>query len=275
MGSRSRCSNRSARVASVPAFAIISDQPLHGEFAFPIAGEEVRLARSTMTETRMRWNCFGCRELPQTAGSAVLLDGPAAIVPEASLSDFLHFFRSWISNPLRVAAVAPSGDPLARLMTKEIEPSDGPIIELGPGTGVFTRALLARGVPETDLTLIEYGSEFMPGLQRRFPQARILQMDAARLAQSGIFQGQPVGAVVSGLPLLSMSPSTQADILAGVFTFLRDGGSLYQFTYGPRCPVQPRILERLGLKAIRIGGTVRNLPPAAVYRITRQTPLDL
>lgn len=192
---------------------------------------------------------------------------------DAAFSDFVHFFRSWISNPLRVAAVAPSGDSLARLMTQEITAADGPIIELGPGTGVFTRALLARGVAESDLTLIEYGPEFVPSLQRRFPQARVLQMDAAKLAHAELFEGEPVGAVVSGLPLLSMSPRKITAILGGAFTYIRPGGAFYQFTYGPRCPVPRPILDRLGLKARRIGATVSNVPPAAVYKITRRKPL--
>ncbi|ANL64187.1 ribosomal RNA methyltransferase protein [Rhizobium phaseoli] len=194
---------------------------------------------------------------------------------KAARSDFLHFFRSWISNPLRVAAIAPSGDSLARIMTSEIAALDGPIIELGPGTGVFTRALLARGVSEADLTLIEYGPEFIDALQARFPAARVLQMDAAHLAQADIFDDEPVGAVISGLPLLSMSPRKIASILAGVFTYMRPGGAVYQFTYGPRCPVPRPILDRLCLKAVRIGGTVRNLPPASVYRISRRKPLEL
>jgi phospholipid N-methyltransferase len=160
-------------------------------------------------------------------------------------------------------------------MTSEIAALDGPIIELGPGTGVFTRALLARGVPEVDLTLIEFGQEFIDSLQSRFPEARVLQMDAAYLAQAGLFEGEPVGAVISGLPLLSMSPKKVASILAGAFTYMRSGGAFYQFTYGPRCPVPRPILDRLGLKATHIGATVRNLPPAAVYRISRRKPFEL
>jgi len=197
------------------------------------------------------------------------------MIAKTARSDFLHFFRSWISNPLRVAAIAPSGDSLARIMTSEIAALDGPIIELGPGTGVFTRALLARGVSEADLTLIEYGPEFIGALQARFPDARVLQMDAAHLAEAGIFEGEPVGAVVSGLPLLSMSPDKIASIIAGAFAHMRPGGAVYQFTYGPRCPVPRPILDRLGLTAVRIGGTVRNLPPASVYRISRSEPLEL
>jgi len=63
--------------------------------------------------------------------------------------------------------------------------------------------------------------------------------------------------------------------MAGAFAYMRPGGAVYQFTYGPRCPVSRPILDRLGLKAVRIGGTVRNLPPASVYRISRRKPLEL
>jgi phospholipid N-methyltransferase len=81
-----------------------------------------------------------------------------------------------------------------------------------------------------------------------------------------------VGAVISGLPLLSMSPKQIMAILSGAFRCLRPGGSFYQFTYMPRCPISRRLLERLGLEATRIGGTLKNVPPAAVYRISRRAP---
>ncbi len=188
-------------------------------------------------------------------------------------ADLFRFFWSWTSDPLRVAAIAPSGESLARVITREIGPSNGPVLELGAGTGVFTRALLAQGVRESDLTLVEYGSDFMRMLQMRFPQARVLWMDASQLGQYKLFPEANVGAVVSGLPLLSMSPRKVMSILTGAFGTMRPTGAFYQFTYGPRCPVPRPILDRLGLKAARVGGTVRNLPPAAVYRITRRQPL--
>ena len=158
-------------------------------------------------------------------------------------------------------------------MTMEISPSDGPILELGPGTGAFTRALLERGIDEGDLTLVEYGPDFARLLQFRFLRARVLWMDASRLASHELFHEPNVGAVVSGLPLLSMSPRKAITILSGAFNYIRPNGVFYQFTYGPSCPVPRTILDHLGLKARRIGATVRNLPPAAVYRITRRSPV--
>lgn len=187
-----------------------------------------------------------------------------------SQADNVPFFRAWIANPRQVAAVLPSSRALADLITSEIKPDTGPVLELGPGLGVFTRALLARGVEEHDLTLVEFGSDFVRVLGQRFPQAHVLWMDAARLAQTKILTGAPYGAAISGLPLLSMSPRKVIAILSGAFGYLRSDASFYQFTYGPRCPVPLRVLDRLGLKATCIGRTLMNVPPAAVYRITRR-----
>jgi phosphatidylethanolamine/phosphatidyl-N-methylethanolamine N-methyltransferase len=184
-------------------------------------------------------------------------------------NDFIGFFRAWISDPKRVSAVAPSSQTLARLITSEVKPSDGPIIELGPGTGAFTKALLQRGVAESDLLLIEYGSDFMRLLQQRFPRARVLWMDAAQLTRYDRFIA-PAGAVVSGLPLLSMTPRKVMAILTGAFRHMREGGTFYQFTYGVGCPVPRTILDRLGLKASLVGRTALNVPPASVFRIRRR-----
>lgn len=191
--------------------------------------------------------------------------------PKVRGCDVAPFLRAWIANPLRVGSIRPSGAALADLMTSEISPETGPVIELGPGTGVFTRALLARGVRERDLTLVECGSDFASILDRRFPEARVLRSDAARLHQIALFSGAPVGAVVSGLPLVSMSPSKIMAIFAGAFRYLRPGGALYQFTYIPRCPVPREILDRLGLRAVRMGSAIANVPPASAYRFTRRT----
>lgn len=188
------------------------------------------------------------------------------------IAETFIFFQAWLRSPLRVAAVAPSGRALASLITRDISRETGPVIELGPGTGAFTRALLARGVRQQDLTLIEAGSEFAVALQARYPAARTLWMDAARLRTVELFNGQPAGAVVSGLPLLSIAPRKVIAILIGAFAKMRPDGTFYQFTYGPRCPVPRRVLDHLGMTAERVGGTLANLPPASVYRLRRIEP---
>jgi len=187
------------------------------------------------------------------------------------MSDFLPFIRAWVTDPRKISAISPSSPALARLITSEINTQSTPVLELGPGTGVFTRALLDRGLREDDLTLIEAGPDFSRLLSERYPGARILQMDACRLGKKGLFGAGELASAISGLPLLSMSPRQIMGILSGSFEYLREDGAFYQFTYGPRCPVPEAILARLDLQATRIGTTVRNVPPSSVYKIERKS----
>lgn len=185
-----------------------------------------------------------------------------------SISDRLLFVSLWLRQPLRIAAVAPSGQALAEMMTGAINPEDGPVIELGAGTGVFTRALIGRGVREQDLVLVETNPQLARMLNQRFPVAHVVIADAAGLGPCYPLGRTKAGAVVSGLPLLSMPDDQVIDILQTAFLLLRDGGYFYQFTYGFGSPVPARILQFAGLKSERIGWVAANLPPASVYRFS-------
>jgi len=186
-----------------------------------------------------------------------------------SLSDTLSFLSNWKSDPHRVGAIAPSGRSLTRLITADIDTRSAPVLELGAGTGVFTRALIRRGIRENELSIVESGDLFARSLRQRFPEARVLQIDAARLREAALFDDAPLGAVISGLPLLNMSSETIRAIMDGAFAYLRNDGAFYQFTYGCRCPVPREVREQLGLRATRLGRAWVNLPPAAVWRLVR------
>lgn len=190
--------------------------------------------------------------------------------PDANLKDTFTFLRAIGSDPSQVGAIAPSGPALARLITSELGSHSGPIVELGPGTGVFTQALLDQGVREKDLTLIECCPDFATLLRERFPAARVLQMDASRLHRQSELPHNSIGAVVSGLPLLNLSPAKVLTLLRGAFRCMHPRGAFYQFTYGPRCPVPRTCLDRLHLESTCLGRTFANLPPAAVYRVSRR-----
>jgi len=168
---------------------------------------------------------------------------------------------------------------LLETLSRSSSPGGRTVFRTGPGTragtGVFTHKLIEKGFQQQDLTLIEYGSEFVGVLQLCYPGARVLWMDAARLDSEAIGDSGSYGSVVSGLPLLTMPPRKVLAILSGAFRFLRPHGAFYQFTYGPRVPISMRILDRLGLRAKFVGRTMNNIPPAAVYRITRRPPCRL
>jgi phosphatidylethanolamine/phosphatidyl-N-methylethanolamine N-methyltransferase len=185
-------------------------------------------------------------------------------------SEAMTFARTWVMQPRKTGAILPSGHALSQLITSEINPNSGPVLELGPGTGVFTRALLARGVKESNLILVESAPEFARLLQLRFPQATVLSIDARKLDGNLFTIGTRPSAAISGLPLLSMSAENVEAILSSTFAQISSSACLYQFTYGPACPVPRAILNRLYLVAERLGWTLFNLPPASVYRIRRR-----
>ncbi len=188
-----------------------------------------------------------------------------------SLSESLLFLRSWRRAPGRVGALAPSGRSLAALIVAAIEPADGPVIELGPGTGALTRALLARGVPRERLALIESDRAFSHLLGLRFPGVRVLHMDAIQLGRTrALFGRERARHIVSGLPLLSMPADKALAIVRAAFRHhLRADGVFHQFTYMPRCPIPNARLAAIGVRAVRAGVAMANLPPAFVYRFER------
>jgi phosphatidylethanolamine/phosphatidyl-N-methylethanolamine N-methyltransferase len=184
--------------------------------------------------------------------------------------DVMPFVRAWLSDPLRIGAALPSGAALAGVITAEINLATGPVIELGAGTGAFTRAILGRGVPEDQLVLVEMIPQFARLLRVRYRDANVLCADAARIGPMDLGVEGLAGAVVSGLPVLSMPRRKVLGVLAGAFRHLRPDGAFYQFTYGPTCSVSRAMLDHLGLEAKRVGVAWVNIPPATVYRISRR-----
>lgn len=184
--------------------------------------------------------------------------------------DLLPFLRAWLAAPLRVAAIAPSGPALARAITAEISAASMPVIEFGPGTGVFTQAILDAGVTPDQLIMIEAGSNFAAMMRTRFPAVRLVEGSAAALDDVPLFGPGTVGAIVSGLPILSMPKTVVLAILGTAFSELRPGGAMYQFTYGYRCPVADSLLDTMNLKASRTATVLVNAPPASVYKIERR-----
>jgi phosphatidylethanolamine/phosphatidyl-N-methylethanolamine N-methyltransferase len=191
-----------------------------------------------------------------------------------SVKDQVLFLRDWVFEPLHVAAIAPSSTSLAQIMTSEISFSDAPILELGPGTGVFTRRLIQKGIPQENLVLVERSEKFADLLERRFPEARIIRSDASKLSFDEHVQPGTMGAVISGLPLAIMPARKVLTIMRFVFQSLKSGSYFYQFTYGQKCPIPTQILDRCGLTSTNIGGTLRNVPPASVYRIYRKSEVE-
>ena len=180
------------------------------------------------------------------------------------LDDEVRFLRSWIEKPLHMGAVMPSGRVLARTMAQYVDVnSRGPVVELGPGTGAITNALIDHGIEQKRLVLVEYNPGFCALLRDRYPHARVVQGDAYRLRDSlWDVLGVPASAVVSGLPLVTKPMLTRLKLIRDAFLALAPGAPFVQFTYSVAPPI-PKSLPGVSTEASeRIW---MNLPPARVW----------
>lgn len=185
------------------------------------------------------------------------------IASEAKLEDEARFLKSWFDRPLMTGAVYPSGKALARMMARYVDPDvPGPVIELGPGTGPVTEALLARGIAEERLVLVEFNPDFCRLLRKRFPKARVVEGDAYNLAATLGTPGEKCAAVVSSLPLFTRPEAQRLALLRMGFSLMRAGGPFIQFTYAT---VSPMPLKAHDFEAQVSPRVWLNLPPARVW----------
>jgi len=186
---------------------------------------------------------------------------------DVDLGDEARFIRSWLENPKIAGAIAPSGRFLARALAQCVNPvARGPIIELGPGTGPVTQALLARGVPRGKLILVEYEQSFCKLLGKKFPGVKIVRGDAYRLADTlkGVLSEKP-SAIVSSLPLLTAPEDDRMILLQQAFDLMGEGGRFVQFTYGVKSPVPTNLGDNLHVRIQALAPIWLNLPPARIY----------
>jgi phosphatidylethanolamine/phosphatidyl-N-methylethanolamine N-methyltransferase len=177
--------------------------------------------------------------------------------------DNLRFLRALIARPRNVGAVLPSGPVLAATMARQIDLSQpGPVLELGPGTGAITAAILAHGVEPSRLIAVEYDEGLAGALKQRFPAVRVIQGDAFDLTHTlGTRDLPPFAAVVSGLPLLNFPHAAGRKLIEGALARVAPGAPFIQFSYGLHAPIAPPA----GHSVVRAALVVRNVPPARVW----------
>ena len=183
----------------------------------------------------------------------------------------LLFLRSLIRNPLGIGAVAPSSPRLSRLIAANVNSDGSTVLEIGPGTGSITFALLEYGIAPERLFLIERDPELADYLRTRFPAVRVCCADAAQ--SRSILHAESVGQVktiVSSLPLRNLAPQAQLLTMRAMLKALAPGGQLLQFSYSNGCPLPA---GKLGLNVELVGRVWLNLPPASVWRFRRARDL--
>ena len=180
------------------------------------------------------------------------------------MADNLRFLRNWITKPALTGAVSPSGKALARAMASQVA-ADGawPVLELGPGTGPVTAALIERGIAAERIVAVEFNPEFCALLVDRFRGLNVVEGDAYDLATTlppGL--AGPYAAVVSSLPLLNRPSEARLALIEAALDRVLPGGGLIQFSYG----VSPPVRALPGRFTVTQSAFVlANLPPARVW----------
>ncbi len=187
------------------------------------------------------------------------------------MTDTLRFLRNWITRPGLTGAVSPSGKALARAMANEV-PAGGewPVLELGPGTGPVTAALVERGIAAERIVAVEFNPDFCALLGERFQGLNVVEGDAYDLAMSlpPGFTG-PYAAVVSSLPLLNRPPEARFALVEAALDRALPAGGLVQFSYGLGPPVKA-VAGRFTVRQAAF--VLNNLPPARVWVYRRVEP---
>ena len=183
--------------------------------------------------------------------------------PTDAFTDNLRFLRALIARPKNIGAVAPSSRALARAIARQLDPNrPGPVLELGPGTGVITAALLERGIAPERLTVIEYDPDFAAAIAARFHGVHVVQGDAFDLKRTlGARLTEPFAGIVSGIPLLNFPMARRLAYMEMLAGQLAPGATLIQFSYGMHAPVVPPPGHSVHCAAL----VWANLPPARVW----------
>jgi phosphatidylethanolamine/phosphatidyl-N-methylethanolamine N-methyltransferase len=179
-----------------------------------------------------------------------------------ALNDISRFLRTAILHPRKTGAIAPSSAALARAMAAQIDPAaPGNILELGPGTGVVTQALIARGIAPERITAVEYDRDFAALVEKRFPGVQVVCGDAFDLDRTLGPAAKNFAGVVSSLPLLNYAPEQRRAVVEGALSRLKPGAPYVHFTYG----VSPSVPATARYSATRMAVIWINLPPARVW----------
>ncbi len=183
----------------------------------------------------------------------------------------LLFLGRFLRSPRTIGAIAPSSKALAAAMVRPIARGHaGRVVELGPGTGSFTAAIVACLSGSSRLLAIDREATFVDRLRRQWPQADFVCASAADLpALAAERHFLPIDHIVSGLPFASLPGTVTREILDGILSSLRPEGTFTTFQYvhayglPPAMAFRREINERMGGEPTR-DLVVRNIPPAYV-----------
>jgi phospholipid N-methyltransferase len=200
-------------------------------------------------------------------------EGPDVAEPSngTSLREHVLLFSRFLRSPRTIGAVTASSRALAQAMVSGLDLAHARhIIELGPGTGVFTAAIVDQVSLGTRVLAVDIDPEFVRRLKGRWPEIESVCDSAERLCDLAAERGMlPVDHIVSGLPFVSLPVAMTRQIIDSITAALRPGGTFttFQYMHAYRLPSAAAFRARMSAKIGRpphVRLCVRNFPPALV-----------
>ena len=196
--------------------------------------------------------------------------------PKTTVADHLRFLKNFLRQPTHVGAIAPSSPALVEKMVEWFDwDSLRNVVEFGPGTGVFTQAIVERLHPEANFFAIEQSGDMVQATRSRCPGTTVYHDSVTNVQELCRQQAMDqIDAVICGLPWASFSESLQSEIMNAMLEVLPQGGRFATFAYwqGLALPAGIRFSRRLSetFSSVERSPTAwMNLPPAFVYRCVR------
>jgi phosphatidylethanolamine/phosphatidyl-N-methylethanolamine N-methyltransferase len=183
---------------------------------------------------------------------------------EKKFDEEIRFFKGMMQGPKTVGAIVPTSSITAKRMASVIDLKSGlPVLELGPGTGVITKQILARGVAPEKIVSVEYSEDFYRRLVEDYAGVNFIHGDAFDLKTSlGSFADQTFDCVISAVPMLSFPMEARIQLLEDLLSRIPEGRPVVQITYGP---VSPIIAKPDRYHIQHFDFVVRNIPPAQLW----------
>ena len=176
-----------------------------------------------------------------------------------------NFLKQFLKDRQMVGALHPSTRFLGERMIENIDLNDSKlIVELGPGTGVFTDLIIEKMHPDAKLLVFELNDNFYDLLSKRIVDRRVQVIhDSAEFISRYLTneEQQQVDVVISSLPLTVFPDSLRKKVIDVAYDCLKSEGIYRQFQYS----LHARKLLESKYKKVSIGFTVRNFPPAFIY----------
>ena len=191
---------------------------------------------------------------------------PRTELDHKTVANTLLFLKRWAANPLQMGSIVPSSAALCERVVRQTRwAASEYVLELGAGTGVISRALLAAGFPAERLIVCEIVPSMAEHLQQSLRGVHVIQGDARDLPTvlPASIQGN-IGTVICGIPLVLLPLAEQAKFIDSMEAVAPGRGFLH-YSY---CATSPLPWKKHSLTAKREEWTPLNFPPASVWRYT-------